>query len=56
MNAGRLGYRYGGRSLASSDDGGITHARLERPARNPYGRVEVVDLQGRKAWTNPLWI
>ena len=42
--------------LRTSDDGGITHARLERPARNPYGRVEVVDLQGRKAWTNPLWI
>ena len=56
VNAGRLGYRYGGRALATSDDGGITHARLERPARNPYGRVEVVDLQGRKAWTNPLWI
>jgi len=56
VNAGRLGYRYGARVLASSDDGGITHARLERPARNPYGRVEVVDLQGRKAWTNPLWI
>jgi hypothetical protein len=29
----------------SGDGGGITHARLERPARNPYGRVEVVDLQ-----------
>ena len=56
VHAGRLGYRYGGRTLASGDGGGIMHARLERPARNPYGRVEVVDLQGRKAWTNPLWV
>lgn len=56
VNAGRLGYRYGAEILSQTDEGAITGARLERPARNPYGRVEVVDLQGRKAWTNPLWI
>jgi hypothetical protein len=56
VNAGRLGYRYGAEVLETSDDGGITRARLGRPPRNPYGRIEVADLQGRKAWTNPLWI
>jgi len=55
VNAGRLGYRYGGEILSATADGAITAARLERPAGAPYGRVEVVDVQGRKAWTNPLW-
>jgi hypothetical protein len=22
----------------------------------PYGRIEVADADGRRAWTNPLWI
>lgn len=34
----------------------ITAARLERPPRAPYGRLEVHDDRGRTAWTNPLWI
>jgi hypothetical protein len=55
VNAGRLGYRYAAEVLEQSADGGITRARLRVPAVAPYGRVEVVDLQGRKAWTNPLW-
>jgi hypothetical protein len=29
--------------------------RLERPYNVPYGRVEVADADGRRAWTNPLW-
>ena len=56
VNAGRLGYRYGAEVVSAADDGAITEARLERPRSGPYGRVEVVDRQGRKAWTNPLWI
>ena len=56
VNAGRLGYRYGAEAVSAADDGMITQARLERPRRSPYGRVEVVDPQGRKAWTNPLWM
>jgi len=55
VNAGRLGYRYGAGTLSADTDGAITAARLDRPSGAPYGRVEVVDLQGRKAWTNPLW-
>jgi hypothetical protein len=54
VNAGRLGYPVRGRILESSDDGLIVAARLARPA-GPYGRVEVEDAYGRKAWTNPLW-
>ena len=56
VNAGRLGYRYAGEVLAITDEGAITGARLDRPRGAPYGRVEVVDFQGRKAWTNPLWL
>lgn len=56
MNAGRLGYRYGAETLAATDDGLVTAVRLTRPTRNPYGRVEVTDAHGRRAWTNPLWI
>ena len=55
VNAGRLGYRNAAEILAQTDDGAITHAQLERPLGAPYGRVEVVDPHGRKAWTNPLW-
>jgi hypothetical protein len=55
VSSGTSGYRYGGEILAESDDGEITHARLDRPPESPYGRLEVVDRYGRKAWTNPLW-
>jgi hypothetical protein len=56
VNAGRLGYRYAGEVVSTNDDGWITAARLERPRAAPFGRVEVVDARGRKAWTNPLWV
>ena len=55
VSSGPAGYRYGGEILSESDDAEITRARLERPARSPYGRLELVDPYGRKAWTNPLW-
>jgi hypothetical protein len=50
----RLGYRHNATVLERSDEGGITRVLLERPADTPFARVEVVDLAGRKAWTNPL--
>jgi hypothetical protein len=56
VNAGRLGYPNAARVLERNDDGAIVAARLDRPFRPPYGRVEVADAAGRKAWTNPLWI
>jgi hypothetical protein len=54
-NAGRLGYPHGARITATNDDGLITAVRLERPPAAPYGRVELQDADGRRAWTNPLW-
>ncbi len=54
-NAGRLGYPNGAEVLERNDDGLITSVRLERPWRQPYGRIEVCDAAGRRAWTNPLW-
>ena len=56
VNAGRLGYPHEGRILERDDDGAIVAARLERPSETPYGRLEITDAAGRRAWTNPLWI
>jgi len=55
VNAGRLGYSYRGEVLDRSADGGITAARLSAPRQAPYGRLEVSDWNGGRAWTNPLW-
>jgi hypothetical protein len=55
VNAGRLGYPHRGTILGRNDDGLITAARLEPPPGTPYGRLEVADVEGRRAWTNPLW-
>jgi hypothetical protein len=56
VNADRPGYPGHGEILATNGGGEITAARLERPAGTPYGRLEVEDAFGRRAWTNPLWI
>ena len=56
VNAGRLGYASRGEVLERSADGAITAARLVAPRQAPYGRLEVADSNGGKAWTNPLWI
>ena len=56
VNAGRLGYPNKGQILERDSAGLITAVRLERPFRQPYGRVEVAAADGTKAWTNALWI
>jgi hypothetical protein len=56
VNAGRLGYPNHGEILERDDAGHITAVRLERPFRQPYGRIEVATADGTKAWTNALWI
>ena len=55
-NAGLFGYSNNVEILERDDDGLITAVRLTRPFREPYGRVEVADARGNRAWTNPLWI
>ena len=55
VNAGRMGYAYRGRAVVTDDHGEIVEARLARPPRTPYGRLELTDRHGRRAWTNPLW-
>jgi hypothetical protein len=54
-NAGRLGYPNASEILERDPQGLITAVRLERPPLAPYGRVEVSDAGGHRAWTNPLW-
>jgi hypothetical protein len=54
-NAGRLGYPNGSTILERDAAGLITACRLEEPPLAPYGRVEVADATGRRAWTNALW-
>ena len=56
VNAGRLGYPHNGQILERDHAGLITACRLERPWDAPYGRIEVADPSGCRAWTNPLWI
>jgi hypothetical protein len=57
VNAGRLGYPNNGRVLERAADGAITAVELRKPrGSSPYGRVEVADAAGRRAWTNPLWL
>ncbi len=55
VNMGRMGYRSNGRVLDEAPGGEIVAARLDRWPSWPYGRVEIVDTSGRRAWTNPLW-
>jgi hypothetical protein len=55
VSAGASGYLHRGEILSVSDTGAITGARLEIPPHVPFGRIEVVDEYGRKAWTNPVW-
>jgi hypothetical protein len=52
--AGRLGYRYGARVLETAADGGLVRVRLDR-RRASFGRLQLEDAAGRRAWTNPLW-
>jgi hypothetical protein len=54
-NAGRLGYPNASTILERDSNGLITACRLEKPTLAPYGRIEVADSAGRRAWTNPLW-
>jgi predicted metal-dependent phosphoesterase TrpH len=55
-NAGRLGYLHQAEILERDPNGLITACRLEAPrGETPYGRLEVEDASGRRAWTNPLW-
>jgi hypothetical protein len=54
VNAGEL-YCNNGEVLERTDDGSITRARLELPFGYDHVRVEVIDGEGRKAWTNPHW-
>jgi hypothetical protein len=54
-NAGRLGYPNFSEIVSRDDRGLITEVRLRRLPDRPYGRVEVSDGNGGKAWTNALW-
>ena len=54
-NAHRLGYPNYSEILERDDDELITAVRLQKPYDPLYGRIEVCDRRGRKAWTNPFW-
>jgi hypothetical protein len=55
-NAGRMGYRNEVDAVEENADGLVVSVRLRRRSWGmPYGRVEVADPLGRRAWTNPLW-
>jgi hypothetical protein len=55
-NAGRLGYPNNSEIIERDSAGLITACRLEKPWNTPYGRLEIADAVGRRAWTNAVWI
>jgi len=54
VNAGdhRGGWR--GQALETAQDGSITAARFEFPELWRWGRVELEDATGARAWGNPF--
>jgi hypothetical protein len=54
-NAGRVGYPHNSTILERDSAGLITSVRLEIAHGTPYGRLEIADASGNRAWTNPLW-
>jgi hypothetical protein len=54
-NAGRLGYPNNSTILERDSAGLITSVQLDLPHGTPYGRLELADAAGNRAWTNPLW-
>jgi hypothetical protein len=57
-NTGRMGWRWRVDDVVEDDEELVVEVRLQRRGadRMPYGRVEVTDTRGRRAWTNPLWL
>jgi hypothetical protein len=55
VNARRMGYLSRGTIAETTPSGEIVAASLERWSTLPYGRIEITDAAGRRAWTNPLW-
>lgn len=49
------GVRPGG-MVRAQDEKGVTVGERDLPANVPYVRASVVDKQGRRAWTNPIYI
>jgi len=44
-----------GSQVAAKDNKGITEAVYKPAGKIPYCRIELIDLEGRKAWSNPIW-
>jgi len=55
VTAGRMGYRSNARIIEETSSGEILTSSLERLPSMAYGRIEVFDRHGGRAWTNPLW-
>ncbi len=55
VSVGRPEYVHNGEVLDRDGSGAITAVRLYPPVSAPYGRLEIEDVHGRTAWTNPVW-
>jgi len=56
VNADPAAGDWRGRPLEHDGDGLLTAVRLDRPELWQWGRVEVEDAQGRRAWGNPFLV
>jgi hypothetical protein len=54
VHAGRLGYRHAASATEVTDDGLVVRAELAVPPAARHVRIEVTDVRGGRAWSNPL--
>ena len=45
-----------GNWINAGDNQPIQRAEFELPPDWPYARLEIEDAEGKRAWSNPLWV
>ncbi|MGD9284748.1 MAG: CehA/McbA family metallohydrolase [Desulfobacterales bacterium] len=50
-----IGSRMAGSWINATDKEPLLQAEFQLPLDWPYARIEVEDIDGKRAWTNPLW-
>lgn len=50
-----IGSRMAGSWINATDKKPLLQAEFQLPLDWPYARIEVEDIDGKRAWTNPLW-
>lgn len=51
-----IGSRMAGSWINAMEKESLLHAEFQLPSDWPYARIEIEDIDGKRAWSNPLWI